>query len=119
MKLIKQFIQYSIESSRTALRDQNVETGLQPLFFISARQSNDGERLNLYFDYGTSRQWINRKIIGLGYLSDFSPDDIEEMERFTIEVLKNEGFDAFHWSDRFNKDLHDGKKAFQQFEATK
>lgn len=85
----KKAIQDCIKRNHDLLSAPNFETGKVPIFEIRIRVINNGELYNLYVDYKTSRRWINRLIFSIGYWSDFIPEQVLELEKFTCyEMIK-------------------------------
>jgi len=94
MKEFKKLATDMIDRYDEVLKSPNIETNKAPDFVVSIRQGNDRELLNLYIDYKTSRQWINRMIFTIGKFDDYTEHEICKMQSFTIELLKSKGYSA-------------------------
>jgi hypothetical protein len=88
---VKKFLTEYIKQKENYLKSENIETGKPPVFILYCARGNDRESLNMYFDYKTSKQFINRAILSLGYWTDFSREQISELESHAQLILKNLG----------------------------
>lgn len=93
-KSILKSISDYIKSRKDHFTSENIETNKIPVFLVYTAMSNDRENLNLYFDYKTSKQYINRAIFSLGEYEDFSEQDKKEIIKTAVLALKKLGIKA-------------------------
>lgn len=93
-KSILKSISDYIKSRKDHFTSEDIESNKIPVFLVYTAMSNNRENLNLYFDYKTSKQYINRAIFSLGEYEDFSEKDKKEIIKTAILSLKKLGIKA-------------------------
>lgn len=71
---------------------------------IYASRGNDRETLNLYFDYKTSKQVINRAVLSLGFWADFPASTIKDLETLAVVILQGLDIEAKRAKDTYQSE---------------
>jgi len=93
-----------IKNKENYFKSENIETGKTPSFLIYCSKGNDRETLNLYFDYKTSKKFINRSIFSVGNWIDFNSKQIKNLELLAVESLRFLGIEAARVKDTYQSD---------------
>ena len=101
---VRQRLKDYIQNKDEYFRSPNVETELTPSFLVYASVGNDRETLNLYFDYKTSKQFINRAIFSLGYRYDFHQSTVKDLETLAVVTLRGLDIDANRAKDTYQSE---------------
>jgi hypothetical protein len=102
---IRQALRDYIQNKENYFRSPSVETEKTPQFLIYASRGNDRETLNLYFDYKTSKQFINRAIFSLGFWADFSESTIKDIEALAVVTLQGLDIEAKRAKETYQNEV--------------
>jgi hypothetical protein len=104
---IRQALREYIQNKDEYFRSPSVETEKTPTFLVYASRGNDRETLNLYFDYKTSKKFINRAIFSLGFWEDFPASTIKDLETLAAVTLQGLDIEAKRVKDTYQSEGSD------------
>lgn len=101
---VRAFVRSYIAENGKRFKSENVETGSIPNFLVYASRGNDRETLNLYFDYKTSKQFINRAILSLGHWHNFPNSTVRDLESLAVLCLNDLGIEAIRAKNTYQSE---------------